>query len=105
GARELRDAEEVHHHHGAPHGGERAAHAFAEGPSQEGLRALPRCVRGALRRRTARRWRAFSGARGPGVNRLAKLAGMITKPKPPVGTTPADVIHRENKWRLLRYRP
>jgi len=24
---------------------------------------------------------------------------------PAVGQTPADVIHRENKWRLLRYRP
>lgn len=36
---------------------------------------------------------------------LANLASMVTKPKPPVGTTPADVIHRENKWRLLRYRP
>jgi polyhydroxyalkanoate synthase len=30
---------------------------------------------------------------------------MITKPKPVVGSTPADVVHRENKWRLLRYRP
>ena len=39
------------------------------------------------------------------MNPLAKLAQMVTKPKPPVGTTPADVIHRENKWRLLRYRP
>jgi polyhydroxyalkanoate synthase len=38
------------------------------------------------------------------VKPLAKLASMVTKPKPPVGTTPADVIHRENKWRLLRYR-
>ncbi len=36
---------------------------------------------------------------------FARLAEMIAKPKPPVGTTPADVIHRENKWRLLRYRP
>ncbi len=36
---------------------------------------------------------------------LANLASMVTKPKPPVGTTPADVVHRENKWRLLRYRP
>ncbi len=36
---------------------------------------------------------------------FANLASMVTKPKPPVGTTPADVIHRENKWRLLRYRP
>jgi polyhydroxyalkanoate synthase subunit PhaC len=38
------------------------------------------------------------------VKLLANLASMVTKPKPPVGTTPADVIHRENKWRLLRYR-
>ena len=36
---------------------------------------------------------------------LANLASMVTKPKPPVGTTKADVVHRENKWRLLRYRP
>ena len=36
---------------------------------------------------------------------LANLASMVTKPKPAVGTTKADVIHRENKWRLLRYRP
>ena len=36
---------------------------------------------------------------------LANLASMVTKPKPPVGTSPADVVHRENKWRLLRYRP
>jgi len=39
------------------------------------------------------------------VTPFAKLAQMIAKPKPPVGTTPADVVHRENKWRLLRYRP
>jgi hypothetical protein len=26
-------------------------------------------------------------------------------PKPVVGATPADVVYRENKWRLLRYRP
>ncbi len=39
------------------------------------------------------------------MNRLAKLASLFTRPKPPVGTTPADVVHRENKWRLLRYRP
>ena len=36
---------------------------------------------------------------------FANLTSMVTKPKPPVGTTPADVVHRENKWRLLRYRP
>jgi polyhydroxyalkanoate synthase len=39
------------------------------------------------------------------VKFFANLASMVTKPKPPVGTTPADVVHRENKWRLLRYRP
>ena len=39
------------------------------------------------------------------MNPLAKLTSMITKPKPNVGSTPADVVHRENKWRLLRYRP
>src|SRR5438874_2062013 len=25
------------------------------------------------------------------------------RPKPVVGVTPADVVHHENKWRLLRY--
>ena len=27
------------------------------------------------------------------------------KPLPAVGTTPSDVVHAENKWRLFRYRP
>jgi len=39
------------------------------------------------------------------VSRFVRLASMLTRPKPPVGSTPADVVHRENKWRLLRYRP
>lgn len=39
------------------------------------------------------------------MNRLGKLASLFTRPRPPVGTTPSDVVHRENKWRLLRYRP
>ena len=39
------------------------------------------------------------------MKRLKNLASLITRPRPPVGTTPADVVHRENKWRLLRYRP
>jgi polyhydroxyalkanoate synthase len=39
------------------------------------------------------------------MKRLTNLASIFTRPKPPVGTTPADVVHRENKWRLLRYRP
>ena len=38
------------------------------------------------------------------MKRLKNLASIITRPKPPVGMTPADVVHRENKWRLLRYR-
>ena len=36
---------------------------------------------------------------------FANLTSMVTAPKPQVGSTPADVVHRENKWRLLRYRP
>ncbi|HEY8079017.1 MAG TPA: alpha/beta fold hydrolase, partial [Labilithrix sp.] len=39
------------------------------------------------------------------MKRLKNLAGLLTRPKPNVGATPADVVHRENKWRLLRYRP
>ena len=38
------------------------------------------------------------------MKRLKNLASLLTRPKPPVGSTPADVVHRENKWRLLRYR-
>lgn len=38
------------------------------------------------------------------IKRLANLTTMARRKAPPVGTTPADVIHRENKWRLLRYR-
>jgi polyhydroxyalkanoate synthase len=38
------------------------------------------------------------------MGRLKNLASLVTRPKPPVGTTPADVVHRENKWRLLHYR-
>lgn len=39
------------------------------------------------------------------MSRLKNLVGLLTRPRPPVGSTPADVVHRENKWRLLRYRP
>lgn len=39
------------------------------------------------------------------MSRLKNLLSLATRPKPPVGTTPADVVHRENKWRLLHYRP
>src|SRR5215470_12186859 len=30
--------------------------------------------------------------------------GRIDRARALVGTTPADEVHRENKWRLLRYR-
>jgi polyhydroxyalkanoate synthase len=36
---------------------------------------------------------------------LGTLATLWKRQKPPVGTTPSDVVHHENKWRLLRYRP
>jgi len=38
------------------------------------------------------------------VKRLFNLASLATRAKPPVGTTPHDVVFAENKWRLLRYR-
>lgn len=39
------------------------------------------------------------------MKRLTRLAAMLRRPKPPVGSTPADVVHHENKWKLLHYRP
>jgi polyhydroxyalkanoate synthase subunit PhaC len=38
------------------------------------------------------------------IKRLKNLAGLLTRKRPPVGSTPADVVHAENKWKLLRYR-
>jgi polyhydroxyalkanoate synthase len=38
------------------------------------------------------------------MKRWTNLASLLTRKRPPVGTTPADVVHTENKWRLLRYR-
>jgi len=38
------------------------------------------------------------------MKRLKNLASLLTRKRPPVGTTPADVVHTENKWKLLRYR-
>jgi polyhydroxyalkanoate synthase len=35
--------------------------------------------------------------------RWENLSSLWRRPKPEVGVTPADVVHRENKWRLLRY--
>jgi polyhydroxyalkanoate synthase len=33
-----------------------------------------------------------------------RLFQILMRPKPAVGQTPSDVVHAENKWRLLRYR-
>jgi len=42
----------------------------------------------------------------PGVlASLARLAGVLRKGPPPVGQTPHDEVWRENKMRLLRFRP
>jgi polyhydroxyalkanoate synthase len=38
------------------------------------------------------------------MKRFSNLAERAMRGRPPVGSTPADVVHRENKWRLLRYR-
>ncbi len=38
------------------------------------------------------------------MSRLAALSRLARRGLPPVGTTPADVVHRENKLALLRYR-
>ncbi len=41
--------------------------------------------------------------------RLRGVASLAARPRPVVGVdvsaTPAEVVHRENKWRLLRYHP
>jgi polyhydroxyalkanoate synthase len=37
--------------------------------------------------------------------RAKNLTTLVQRNKPTVGATPADVVHAENKWRLLRYRP
>ncbi len=43
---------------------------------------------------------------GPGPGRgIRNLVRAWLRGAPKVGQTPADVIHRENKWSLLRYRP
>lgn len=38
------------------------------------------------------------------IRRWTNLLGLVARAKPVVGATPADVVHSENKWRLLRYR-
>ncbi len=37
--------------------------------------------------------------------RIGNLFGLLSRARPEVGTTPSDVVHSENKWKLLRYRP
>jgi polyhydroxyalkanoate synthase len=37
------------------------------------------------------------------ATRAKNLAALVGRGRPPVGTTPADVVHTENKLRLLRY--
>ncbi len=39
------------------------------------------------------------------AKRWQNLRSLVVRDKPKVGVTPADVVHHENKWRLLRYRP
>ncbi len=39
------------------------------------------------------------------MKRLTNLLTLWKRPKPKVGVTPHDVVYRENKWSLLRYRP
>lgn len=41
----------------------------------------------------------------PFLTGLVRIWERMAKGRPPVGTTPADVVLRENKMRLLRYRP
>lgn len=36
---------------------------------------------------------------------LLAIARLLLRRPPPLGQTPADVVHAENKWQLLRYRP
>jgi polyhydroxyalkanoate synthase subunit PhaC len=38
------------------------------------------------------------------AQRAQNLGGLALRSKSPVGTTPADIVHQENKWKLLRYR-
>jgi poly[(R)-3-hydroxyalkanoate] polymerase subunit PhaC len=38
------------------------------------------------------------------MKRLFNVASVLSRGRPPVGSTPTDVVHAENKWRLLRYR-
>lgn len=39
------------------------------------------------------------------MKRLWNLLTLWKRPQPVVGATPSTLVHRENKWRLLRYKP
>jgi len=39
------------------------------------------------------------------MDRWLRILSRLSMARDRVGMTPADVVHRENKWRLLRYRP
>lgn len=39
------------------------------------------------------------------MRRLRNLVSLPARKRPPIGTTPSSVVHRENKWKLLRYHP
>jgi polyhydroxyalkanoate synthase subunit PhaC len=39
------------------------------------------------------------------LTNLLSLKKRFDQKRPEIGSTPADVVHRENKWRLLHYRP
>ena len=83
----------------AAHRRGRAPHRDAQGAPQEGLRGASGGEFEALYE-DVRAQRSTASAK-----RLLNLARGACRPRPPVGPTPADVVHRENKWRLLRYRP
>jgi polyhydroxyalkanoate synthase len=85
-----------------PHVEDGLSHGHPEGAPQEGVRGLPRRLRGAC---TARRpCRERLGRTRDGPRRLRGLAAASSRgPQPVVGATPADVVHEEHKWRLLRY--
>ena len=39
------------------------------------------------------------------LTRIKNIAGLVKRKKAQVGKTPAQVVHTENKWKLLRYTP
>ena len=97
-ARELRDAQEVRHLRSPAHRRERAAHAVAQGASQEGLRDASR-----TRSRPSTRSRARERGRGhpaPLRPRQADAAG-----KAPRGHDAVRRGVRREQVELLRYRP